>query len=237
VRVYALVMDRHCKLVHIADAPKINMTSKRHIGLATILAVSIGSANAQQSAPYVPVNAIPCQYGLPPSALEELPPQSLRSAVRVSLNAQGKVKDAVLEQSSGNLTFDRLAVHEAWLAVCKPFLDASGTAVPVETNFLFAATSAEFRPDMASETFAAKVKRLVRAKIVWDGQSDHLRTTISVRCSSDGKLLSVKIVRSSGNPEWDAVALSAVQHSDPMPPDLNGKTPKNFRVTVQSGPA
>ncbi len=213
------------------------MTSKLHIGLATIAAVSIGSAHAQQSARYVPVNAIPCQYGLPPGALEKLPPQSLRSAVRVSLNARGKVEDAVLEQSSGNLTFDRLAVHEARLAVCKPFLDVRGAAIPVETNLLFAVTSAEFRPDAASETFSAKVERLVRAKIVWDGQTYHLRTTISVRCASDGKLLAAKIVRSSGNPEWDAVALSAVQHSDPMPPDLDGKTPKNFRVTVQPGPA
>jgi TonB family protein len=212
------------------------MKSKLHIGLATIIAISIGSAHAQQSARYVPAKTIPCQYGLPPGALHKLPPQSLRSAVRVFLNVQGKVEDAVLEQSSGDVTFDRLAVREARLAVCKPFLDVDGNAIPVETNFLFTVTSAEFRPDVSSETFAAKVERLVRANIVWDGRTDHLRTTISVRCSPNGKLLSATIVRSSGNPEWDAVALSAVQHSDPMPPDLDGKTPKNFRVTVQPGP-
>jgi TonB family protein len=234
-----LIIDRHCKLVHIriADTHQINMTSKLHIGLATIVAISIGSAHAQQSVRYVPAKAIPCQYGLPPSALQKLPPQSMRSAVRVSLNAQGKVEDAVLEQSSGDVTFDRLAIREARMADCKPFLDVDGNAIPVETNLLFAVTSAEFRPDVSSETFAAKVERLVRAKIVWDGQTNHLRTTISVRCSSDGKLLSAAIVRSSGNPEWDAVALSAVQHSDPMPLDSDGKTPKNFKVTVQPGPA
>ncbi|CAD6525994.1 hypothetical protein LMG28140_01788 [Paraburkholderia metrosideri] len=213
------------------------MTSKLQIGLTTIIAISIGSAHAQQSVRYVPVKAIPCQYALPPSALQKLPPQSLRSAVRVSINAHGKVEDAVLEQSSGDLAFDRLAVHEARQAVCKPFLDVDGNAIPVETNFLFAVTSAEFRPDVSSETFAAKVERLVRAKILWDGETGHLRTTISVRCSSDGKLLSATIVRSSGNPEWDAVALSAVQHSEPMPSDLDGKTPKNFRITVQPGSA
>jgi TonB family protein len=220
----------------IAYTQQINMKSKLHIGLATIIAISIGSAHAQQSARYVPAKTIPCQYGLPPGALHKLPPQSLRSAVRVFLNVQGKVEDAVLEQSSGDVTFDRLAVRETRLAVCKPFLDVDGNAIPVETNFLFTVTSAEFRPDVSSETFAAKVERLVRANIVWDGRTDHLRTTISVRCSPNGKLLSATIVRSSGNPEWDAVALSAVQHSDPMPPDLDGKTPKNFRVTVQPGP-
>ena len=213
------------------------MTTKLHIGLAAIIAIGTGNAHAQQSARYVPANTIPCQYGLPPSALYKLPPQSLRAVVRVSLDAKGKVEDAVLELSSGDVTFDRLAVRETQRAVCRPFSDAGGKAVPVETNFLFAVTSAEFRPDASSETFAAKVERLVRAHIVSNGQADNLRTTISVHCSADGKLLSATIIRSSGNPEWDAVALGAVRHSDPMPPDLDGKTPKYFRVTVQPGPA
>ena len=84
--------------IRIAYTHQINMKSKLHIGLATIIAISIGSPHAQQSARYVPAKTIPCQYGLPPSALHKLPSQSLRSAVRVSLNAQGKVEDAVLER-------------------------------------------------------------------------------------------------------------------------------------------
>jgi TonB family protein len=216
---------------------KINMRSKLRLALATTIAISIASVHAEPSARYVPAKTIPCEYGLPPNALYRLPPQSLRAAVRVSLDAQGKVENALLEQSSGDAAFDHLAIHASRLAACKPFSGIDGKAIPVETNFLFAVASAEFRPEASSETFAAKVERRVRANIVWGGQAAHLKTTISVQCASDGKLLSARIYRSSGNPRWDAVALSAVQHSAPMPPDVDGKTPKNFRVTVQPGPA
>jgi TonB family protein len=205
---------------------KINMRSKLRLALATTIAISIASVHAEPSARYVPAKTIPCEYGLPPNA-----------AVRVSLDAQGKVENALLEQSSGDAAFDHLAIHASRLAACKPFSGIDGKAIPVKTNFLFAVASAEFRPEASSETFAAKVERRVRANIVWGGQAAHLKTTISVQCASDGKLLSARIYRSSGNPRWDAVALSAAQHSAPMPPDVDGKTPKNFRVTVQPGPA
>jgi colicin import membrane protein len=199
--------------------------------------MSAGNVLAQSSLPYVPAHRIPCRYDLPSDALDQLPPQSLNAAVRVSLDAQGNVKDAVLEQSSGDAAFDALAVRQSRKAVCKPFFDVDGTSIPVVTNFVFPVASAEFRPAAASETFAAKVARRVRPNIVWDRPSGDLETTISVRCSQEGKILSATIVRSSGNPEWDAVALSAVERSDPMPSDTDRKTPKAFNVTIRPGPA
>ena len=46
-------------------------------------------------------------------------------------------------------------------------------------------------------------------------------------------LLSTTIVRGSGNAQWDDAALRAVQRSDPMPLDTNGKTPATFTITLR----
>lgn len=85
----------------------------------------------------------------------------------------------------------------------------------------------------ASPGYADKVRRAVRPNISWGGETSGLETVVSVRCSPTGTLLSATISRSSGNPAWDDAALRAVQRTDPMPQDINGKTPPNFLITLR----
>jgi TonB family protein len=91
-------------------------------------------------------------------------------------------------------------------------------------------------PDSDAEmgpTFDDKVRRRVRPYIEWNGETQGLETVIAVHCAPTGTLLSATIERSSGNSQWDAAALQAVQHSDPMPSDTNGKTPVSFTITLR----
>ncbi|WP_027799391.1 cell envelope integrity protein TolA [Paraburkholderia dilworthii] len=85
----------------------------------------------------------------------------------------------------------------------------------------------------ASPGYADKVRRVVRPNISWGGETEGLETVIAVRCSPTGTLLSATIAHSSGNSAWDDAALRAVQRSDPMPQDIDGKTPPNFRITLR----
>lgn len=85
----------------------------------------------------------------------------------------------------------------------------------------------------ASPGYADKVRRRVRPNIIWAGETAGLETEISVHCSPSGTLLSANISRSSGNSQWDDAALRAVQRSDPMPQDTDGKTPSNFKITLR----
>jgi len=85
----------------------------------------------------------------------------------------------------------------------------------------------------ASPGYADKVRRLVLQHVTWGGETEGLETVIAVRCSPDGNQLSATITRGSGNQAWDAAALRAVQASDPMPRDVNGKTPESFFVTLR----
>ncbi|OAJ51621.1 protein TolA [Paraburkholderia ginsengiterrae] len=84
-----------------------------------------------------------------------------------------------------------------------------------------------------SPGYSDKVRRAVRPHISWGGETSGLETVVSVRCSPTGTLLGATISRSSGNPAWDDAALRAVQLTDPMPQDINGKTPTSFLITLR----
>ncbi len=85
----------------------------------------------------------------------------------------------------------------------------------------------------ASPGYSDKVRRAVRPNISWGGETSGLETVVSVRCSPTGTLLGATISRSSGNAAWDDAALRAVQRTDPMPQDINGKTPTSFLITLR----
>jgi colicin import membrane protein len=68
---------------------------------------------------------------------------------------------------------------------------------------------------------------------VWAGETAGLETIVSVRCSPTGTLLSATITHSSGNEQWDQAVLSAVQRSDPMPVDMDGKAPASFTILLR----
>ena len=84
-----------------------------------------------------------------------------------------------------------------------------------------------------SPGYSDKVRRAVRPNISWGGETSGLETVVSVRCSPTGTLLGASISRSSGNAAWDDAALRAVQRTDPMPQDINGKTPPSFLITLR----
>jgi colicin import membrane protein len=74
---------------------------------------------------------------------------------------------------------------------------------------------------------------LVLQHVNWGGEKEGLETVVAVRCSPDGNQLSATITKGSGNAAWDDAALRAVKASDPMPRDVNGKTPEYFLVTLR----
>ncbi|MGH8780506.1 cell envelope integrity protein TolA [Paraburkholderia sp.] len=85
----------------------------------------------------------------------------------------------------------------------------------------------------SSSGYAEKVQRRVRPNIVWAGDTQGLVTVVSVHCAPTGTLLSATITSSSGNAQWDDAALRAVQRSDPMPLDTDGKARASFTITLR----
>ncbi|MBU7443381.1 TonB family protein [Paraburkholderia fungorum] len=193
-------------------------------GTQNDLSAVAGPEAAPTFARYVPADKIPCQYDLPADASYGTVPYGF-AAVDVILDENGTAKSIRISQTSGNADFDDLALHQSRLATCKPFPGLFGKNIPVETTFVFGAKSAQ-------QLYPQKVRRLVRSHLIWHGSSVDLPTVILVNCAPDGKVLSATIVQSSGNVEWDAAALNAVQLSDPMPEDEKGKAPARFKITL-----
>jgi colicin import membrane protein len=86
-----------------------------------------------------------------------------------------------------------------------------------------------------SPGYADKVQRRVKPNIMFDTQtlSGNPHTIVSIQCAPDGAVLNARIVRSSGFPAWDEAVLRAVQKSDPMPLDADGRAPSRFTITFR----
>jgi colicin import membrane protein len=86
----------------------------------------------------------------------------------------------------------------------------------------------------ASAGYAGKVARRVHANVLapFDIEGNP-SAVIAVTCTPSGALLSVTVQRSSGNPQWDRAAVTAVENSFPIPADVNGSTPTSFVLTFR----
>ena len=73
--------------------------------------------------------------------------------------------------------------------------------------------------------------------INWGGSTEGLTTVVAVHCSPSGDVLSVSVTRSSGNEAWDQAVVGAVERAAPLPPDNNGQTPPNIRITFHASDA
>ncbi|ABF09549.1 cell envelope integrity protein TolA [Cupriavidus metallidurans] len=86
----------------------------------------------------------------------------------------------------------------------------------------------------ASPGYADRVRRRVKPNIIFGGDVEgNPAAVVSVSLAPDGSLLSARLTRSSGNSDWDNAVLRAVQRSDPLPRDEDGKAPANFTITFK----
>jgi colicin import membrane protein len=82
-----------------------------------------------------------------------------------------------------------------------------------------------------SPGYADKVRQRVKPNITFSGAVDgNPAAVVSVSCAPDGTILSARVSSSSGNQAWDDAVLRAVQASDPMPRDVDGKAPRSFQI-------
>lgn len=77
-----------------------------------------------------------------------------------------------------------------------------------------------------SASWAAKVQARVRPKIVFtDTVSGNPEADIEVRTSPDGTIIAKRVVRSSGVQSWDEAVLRALDKTEALPRDVDGRVP------------
>lgn len=83
----------------------------------------------------------------------------------------------------------------------------------------------------ASAGYADRVRAKVKPNIAYAGDTEGNPTAVvAVRLAPDGSVLSMQLVKSSGNPAWDAAVQAAITKSDPLPKDTNGKAPASVNL-------
>ena len=74
--------------------------------------------------------------------------------------------------------------------------------------------------------YAGKLVARIRPNIVFTGSaSGNPRAEVEVRTLPDGTIVGKKLVKSSGNPAWDEAVLRAIDRTNSLPRDENGKVP------------
>ena len=79
--------------------------------------------------------------------------------------------------------------------------------------------------------YGARIQALVKPKIVFtDSISGNPTATLEVRTAPDGTIISRKILKSSGMPSWDEAVLKAIDKTESLPRDVDGRVPTPLNI-------
>jgi colicin import membrane protein len=101
----------------------------------------------------------------------------------------------------------------------KRILSQAGTGSPTSTG-----TAA--RDAGPSASYAGRIIARVKPNIyLTDEVPGNPLAQVEVRCDSDGKIVGRRLIRSSGNKEWDDAVLRALDRTEILPRDVDGRVP------------
>jgi colicin import membrane protein len=85
-----------------------------------------------------------------------------------------------------------------------------------------------------SAGYGARVSAKILPNIVFSGDtSSNPNAEVEIKCALDGTILSRRLVKSSGNRAWDEAALRAVDKTEILPKDTDGRVPAALIVTIR----
>ncbi len=80
-----------------------------------------------------------------------------------------------------------------------------------------------------SASYAGRIKARIKPNIrLLTEVEGNPVTEVEVRCASDGEIIGRRIVKSSGNPVWDATVLRAIDATRVLPRDVDGRVPSTM---------
>ena len=82
-----------------------------------------------------------------------------------------------------------------------------------------------------SGSYGGKVAAKVKPNIVYpDAVSGNPRTEVEVRAAPDGTIVGTRILQSSGNKAWDDAVVRALQKTEALPRDVDGRVPSSLVI-------
>ncbi|TXD12883.1 cell envelope integrity protein TolA [Extensimonas vulgaris] len=85
-----------------------------------------------------------------------------------------------------------------------------------------------------SSSYAGKVVAKVRPNIVYpDEIVGNPRAEVEVRTAPDGTIVGTRLLQSSGNKAWDDAVLRALQKTETLPRDIDGRVPPSLVIVFR----
>ena len=93
------------------------------------------------------------------------------------------------------------------------------------------ATGTAQRSAGPSGSYGGKVAAKVKPNIVYpDAISGNPRAVVEVRAAPDGTIVGKKLIQSSGNKAWDDAVLRALEKTETLPRDVDGRVPSSLEI-------
>ncbi|NMM15224.1 MAG: cell envelope integrity protein TolA [Rhodoferax sp.] len=82
-----------------------------------------------------------------------------------------------------------------------------------------------------SASYAGKLQASIKPNIVFvDDIAGNPKAEVEVRTSSDGTIISRKLIKSSGEKSWDEAVLRAIDKTGKLPRDVDGRVPSSLII-------
>ena len=94
------------------------------------------------------------------------------------------------------------------------------------------ATGSAARDAAPSAAYSGRLAALIREAIVYTGSTpDNAAAEVEVRAAPGGSIVSRRLLKSSGHPEWDEAVLRAIDRLGSLPADRDGRVPATLIVS------
>lgn len=85
-----------------------------------------------------------------------------------------------------------------------------------------------------SPGYAGRVAARIRPNVLFtESAPGNPRAEIEIRTQPNGTITSSRLVKSSGNPAWDAAALRAIERTGTLPQDTDGRVPSSLIIGLR----
>ena len=85
-----------------------------------------------------------------------------------------------------------------------------------------------------SASYAGRIKARIMPNIVFgDTVSGNPQATVEVKAGPDGTIIGKRLLKSSGVPAWDEAVLRAIDKTEVLPRDTDGRVPPAFEISFR----
>lgn len=139
---------------------------------------------------------------------------------------EAAAKEAARKAAAARAEEERLArQREENLARIRGLAGASGPST---------STGQALRDAAPSASYAGRIMARIKPNIVLTGEvPDSAETTVEVKCAPDGRIVGRRIVRSTGHALWEEAVLRAIDRTEMLPRDVDGRVPATLPIVFR----